>query len=746
MCNKTRKELHDIAHIRNDNGIWKIQTITKHSAGVAELTEKFLKDFGLGELAKLMGLLHDVGKNQEAFQRYIAAESGYTPNCKSERVPHAYIGGLYAQKILGDASFIIAYPILGHHRGLYNCDDYQNIMKSCIPPECDIALPHFDLEAAIAPLRNLCKCFKRSDDIHYLIRMMFSSLVDADWLDTEAFMQPCVSTLRQRNDNIAILLERLEKHLLLIGANAPKTSVNNIRDEIQKLCAKAAEESPAIFSLTVPTGGGKTLSSMLFALRHAVKYGKKRIIIAIPYNSIIAQTASVLKGIFGAENVLEHHSNVDFSASDEDNVRNNDPLPDKLRLASENWDYPIVVTTNVQLFESLYSNKPGRCRKLHNICNSVLILDEVQTLPITFLQPIVNVLSALHTAFGVSVLMTTASMPALARNYRGTGRQEFRGLDTVHEIIPADMQLHKRLARTELKFIDTRINSNNYDSIARCISRHSKVLCIVNTRNDALEIFKRLNNDEGHCIHLSRLMCSRHIQDNISLIKQLLNTKGTGIVRVVSTQLIEAGVDIDFPIIYRQIAGLDSLIQAAGRCNREGKQKVGYTYVFHLNKELPRGFISDTANATESLVSDIITYDWFSPETIRKYFERLYSRCGEFDEPNVSGLCKSSGFYFETVSNKFTLIKDDSVQVIVPYKESSYIIENLKHNGWNNSLFRKLGQYSVGVLKNQFKELYAAGMLEELYDGIFYLSDSSQYNLQTGLNLQNNYLEEIFIK
>ena len=241
-------------------------------------------------------------------------------------------------------------------------------------------------------------------------------------------------------------------------------------------------------------------------------------------------------------------------------------------------------------------------------------------------------------------------------------------------------------------------------------------------------------------------MCSRHIQDNISLIKQLLNTKGTGIVRVVSTQLIEAGVGIDFPIIYRQIAGLDSLIQAAGRCNREGKQKVGYTYVFHLNKELPRGFISDTANATESLVSDKITYDWFSPETIRKYFERLYSRCGEFDEPNVSGLCKSSGFYFETVSNKFTLIKDDSVQVIVPYKESSYIIENLKHNGWNNSLFRKLGQYSVGVLKNQFKELYAAGMLEELYDGIFYLSDSSQYNLQTGLNLQNNYLEEIFIK
>ena len=321
----------------------------------------------------------------------------------------------------------------------------------------------------------------------------------------------------------------------------------------------------------MPTGGGKTLASILWALYHAVKNHHQRIIIAIPYTSIIVQTASTLRKIFGDENVLEHHSNLNPEDIKDRKLR------ERLQLATENWDYPIIVTTNVQLFESLFSNKRSDCRKLHNIVNSVIILDEVQTLPLGFYKPIVHTFDTLHRIFGVSVLFTTASQPILSGRIEGTNPfASFDALTEVHEIIPTEVQLHEKLRRVNLNFME---GARTYDEIAEELAKHPKVLCIVNTRKNAKELFDRLPK-EGIRLHLSRMMCPDHVADTIKRIKEALKEGGDKPIRVVATQLIEAGVDIDFPIVYRQEAGLDSILQAAGRCNREGKLGISDTYVF----------------------------------------------------------------------------------------------------------------------------------------------------------------------
>ena len=290
-----------------------------------------------------------------------------------------------------------------------------------------------------------------------------------------------------------------------------------------------------------------------------------------------------MRGIFGDENVLEHHSNVNLFDDENSEIRK------KLKLATENWDYPIVVTTNVQLFESLFSNKPSDCRKLHNLAKSVLILDEIQTLPINFLQPIVDTLDTLKKVFGTSILFTTASQPVLTGEIVGSNKLvAFEGLPEIKEIIPAEAKLHDRLRRVGLEFDETR---SNYDEIAERMTKFPRVLCIVNTRNDAKEIYSRLPK-EGITLHLSRMMCPDHVRTTIEQVKTALKQDSNAIIRVVATQLIEAGVDIDFPVVFRQEAGLDSILQAAGRCNREGKMDLGTTYVFRLQKPLPPGFIS----------------------------------------------------------------------------------------------------------------------------------------------------------
>ena len=574
------------------------------------------------------------------------------------------------------------------------------------------------------------------EDMHHLSRMLYSCLVDADFLDTEAFMNPNIAALRRNKSSLGTLLPALEQYLNGLQERASESEVNKIRHQVQQRCSEMSDKDKGFYSLTVPTGGGKTLSSLLWAMKHAIRNGQKRIIIAIPYTSIIVQTAGTLKSIFGEANVLEHHSNVDPEGIEDEQLR------ERMRLAAENWDYPIIVTTNVQLFESMFSNKPSDCRKLHNICNSVLILDEVQTLPTDFLQPIVDSLKTYQKIFGISVLFTTASQPILSGLIEGCNpNASFHGIDEVKEIIPTSYHLHDKLRRVALS-IDN--DGKTYDEIASEIVKYDIVLCIVNTRRDAKEIYDRLPK-EG-CIHLSRMMCPQHVNETIERIKDGLKNGSSKVIRVIATQLIEAGVDIDFPVVFRQEAGLDSILQAAGRCNREGKNGISTTYVFSLSAEhaLPRGSINDANYARLNMKN---VEDWFSTATMTQYFKQLYCRKETFDRKDIKAyLYNPKELCFETASKEFRLIDDTGITVYVNYGDCTQFIQKLRQYGPSYGLMKKLSQYSVNVHQRDFRELVEAGQVEEVTEGIYFISDRAQYDGNVGLRTDNHWMEEILIK
>ena len=576
---------------------------------------------------------------------------------------------------------------------------------------------------------------KKNDWFHHLSRMLFSCLVDADYLDTEKFMDKEAFSARSKCSKPDTLFTLLENFLKELNNDSNNSEVNSIRQQVQEQCRKASDQGRGFYSLTVPTGGGKTLSSVLWAMKHAIHHGMKRIIIAIPYTSIIVQTAAVLKKVFGEDNVLEHHCNFDPS-----DIANPD-IALKAKLATENWDYPIVVTTNVQLFESLFSNRPSACRKLHNITNSVIILDEVQTLPTDFLKPIVEALVAYQQMFGVSVLFTTASQPLLSGIIEGCNpRASFPAIDGIREIIPPELELHKKLKRVDFAIDNT---GKTYDEVAQMISKHNRVLCIVNTRRDAKEIYSRLPQ-EGVTLHLSRMMCPSHIAKTIEHIRTVLKDDRQSVVRVVATQLIEAGVDIDFPIVFRQEAGLDSILQAAGRCNREGHLKNATTFVFSLSKEhLLYGGVKDSNQARLNLGDN---KDWLSPDTMIDYFKQLYSRKESFDKKGISDLLNNpSEICFESGARAFHLIEDSGVNVIVNYGNSLDLIDKMKEDGISYLLMKQLSQFTVSIHKRDFEKLQSAGFIDEVIEGIFVITYKGIYKDDIGLCVDGQWLEEILI-
>ena len=706
------------------------QTNEDHQEGVAKLASSFSAPFGCGNLGRLMGLLHDKGKEQPDFQKYIRKASGLEPDLTGiKHVEHAYVGALLAAKYYQTASMLIANPILGHHAGLKDKADFDRAMKKSIP--VGVSAPDTGLPDTTKKLNNPSP----KKDLHHLVRMLFSCLVDADFLDTEKFMSPEASAQRSRYSGIHELASGLDDYLQTLKNNADNSEVNRIREEVQEQCRQKAALPPGFYSLTVPTGGGKTLSSVLWALKHALAHGKQRIIIAIPYTSIITQTASTLRKIFGDENVVEHHSLIDYDSIKDSNLRS------RLKLAAENWDAPVIVTTNVQLFESMMSNKPSSCRKLHNICNSVLILDEVQALPPEFLQPIIDSLSTYTRIFGCSVLFTTASQPALCGEtiVKGTDRKSsLHGLTNVQELIPRNLELEKRLRRVNLR-VDR--EQQELSSIAEALSGKPRVLCIVNTRKTACELFKMLPEDENN-YHLSRLMCPAHLRKTLGNIKSELSTTNHD-VRIISTQLIEAGVDIDLPCVYRQEAGLDSILQAAGRCNREGRLERGDTYVFSTG-EVPRGCMTWAKDAMRELDPD---EDWWSQETMTRYFRQFYRRIHTFDKANIGELLEQPfNFNFEEAARKFHLIDDKSISVIVNYEDSVSLVRKLREEGITPALMRKLGQYTVQLRENDFKELDGKGLIDEILEGIYFIPDPSQYDEKLGLMTESHWMEELLIE
>jgi len=724
-----------IAHVRDDgDGQFVIHELEDHLRDVAKLAEGFAQDFGSADWAQVAGVWHDLGKYAKEFQRRIKSISGYDPDAHLEgavgRVDHSTAGASYAVEQFGVHGRILAYLIAGHHAGLPDWHSGEtggaalNVRlgdKSHLARALVQAIP----QKILAQPKPASPPVGQSDGFALWVRMLFSCLVDADFLDTEAFMDEGKTAHRAGYPTKHELLEGFDTYMGANFTTAAPSHVNRIRAEVLRQCRDKANEAPGMFSLTVPTGGGKTLSSLAFALQHAVKHSKRRVIYVIPYTSIIEQTANIFRAIF-PDAVVEHHSNLD---PDRETV--------KSRLATENWDAPIVVTTNVQFFESLFAAKTSRCRKLHNIVNSVVVLDEAQLLPPEFLQPILNVMNVLTRHFSVTFVLSTATQPAL--NSRSGFGWTFKGLDDVREIISDPDTLYRDLERVTVNLPQDLHQTQSWDEIAARVQQHESVLAIVSSRTDARELHRRLPKGT---VHLSALMCGEHRSRVIADIKRRLS--GGEAVRVVSTQLVEAGVDVDFPVVYRALAGLDSIAQAAGRCNREGKLARGEVFVFVPPKPAPSGHLRRAAETTVSLLFEG-RKNPLRRELFQSYFEQLYWKAPSLDKLGIEGLLKANGqgeVQFRTAARLFQLIDESGDRsVIVRYGDSPMLIGRLKKEGPERWLMRKLQRYTVSLPEYQFKKLLGNGDVREEYPDMYAQTSDALYHAELGVLLEDTNLD-----
>ncbi len=723
-----------IAHVKqNPDGSWaEPQGLDDHLRGTAEPAETFAEVFDSASWGRVAGMAHDTGKAPEKWQKYLRKKSGYGYDTEAHlenipgKLPHAAPGAKLAEETFpGPVGRILSYCIAGHHAGLPDwigstaslASQLQNATSDGITEE-------FRFFVRDHHPGNPPWLFAEGLDLSLWIRMLFSCMTDADFLDTEKYME--TERQEQRGGYLSMkeLLVRFNEYMKGLIAEAPDTEVNRVRQTVLSDCRAASVEKPGFFSLTVPTGGGKTLSSMAFALEHAVKYKKDRIIYVIPYTSIIEQNADVFRKAVGADQVVEHHSNL-----------NEEDVTAKTRLAAENWDVPVIVTTSVQFFESLFAAKTSRCRKLHNICNSVVILDEAQLLPVDFLAPILRAMELLVEHYKVSFVICTATQPALEKQ---VDVPDFPGIakGAIREIIQDVPSLYRKLKRVEVRIPEDLKTPQSWEDVAEELKEYESVLCVVSDRKSCRELFHLLPEET---YHLSALMCAQHRSDIIAKITEDLKTgKPT---RVISTQLVEAGVDLDFPVVYRAMAGLDSIAQAAGRCNREGKLntqgKIGKVVVFIPPKKSPPGILR---KATETAVGmlrkgfdDPLDQSVFPP-----YFSELYWKANNLDAKGIIALLTPehdiSDISFRSAAEVFSLIDDTNQRsILVPYGEGATLIDLLEKSGPERRLLRKLQRYMVNVYTYEFDDLLKRGSIKEIRPGIFSLICDVEYDKDTGL-------------
>lgn len=735
-----------VAHVRpagGGDGGGDRHGLEEHRAAVSRLAAAFAAAFGAAETARLAAGWHDLGKFRPGFQRYILSrndenahlETGFTPRDKT----HAAAGALHAIERFGIPGRVLAYLIAGHHGGLP--DWYGGLDGRLATDNADsrreyaearAAAPAGLLDQGVTP--DLRQVPGGAAGFALWTRMLFSCLVDADFLDTEAFMDGDKAGARTGFASLDELAARFDAHMdsLKVGAGETvDTPVNRLRAEVLARCRARAAEPPGLFSLTVPTGGGKTLSSLAFALEHARIHGKRRIVYAIPYTSIVEQTADVFAGVVGAENVVEHHSQADYDEEKRETLR--------ARLACENWDAPLIVTTNVQLFESLFAARTARCRKLHNLCDSVIVLDEAQCLPPAFLQPILDVLNLLTRHYGVSAVLCTATQPALASRTYFDAAKSRRGLDTVREIVADPPELYRRLKRVDIQLPEWEKRSS-WEKIAAELRGEDCVLAIVNTRGDARELWRLLPDGT---LHLSALMCGAHRAQVIAEIKQRLQARRAGRddrpLRVVSTSLVEAGVDVSFPVVYRALAGLDSIAQAAGRCNREGEQARGRVVVFQPPRSAPPGHQRLAENACLDVLrswnGDPLALELFEP-----YFDRLYYGI-DLDEKGIGDLLARDAsrleIQFRTAAGNFRLI-DDEDQATIFVRYAGYpgidaLLGRLEKDGPERWLMRKLQRCAVTVKRKIAERMVSTGDVAEVQPGCFVQRNDLIYDPALGL-------------
>lgn len=694
-----------LAHISNDK---REQTILEHLNGTAELCARYASAFGAEEQGHLAGLAHDLGKYSNFFQHRIRGST--------EHVDHATAGAAECCKLEQSCA---AFAVAGHHGGLpdgggqgdhYEDGTFCGRMKKTALGKLepyDAWQQEIQLPAVPQPM------FSDLLEEMFFTRMLYSCLVDADFLDTEAFMAGKEQE-RGGGDRMEILEKKLQAYISTWFP--PRTELNQERCAILQRCLEQGEcRKPGLFTLTIPTGGGKTVASLAFALRHARAHSLRRIIYVIPYTSIIEQNAQVFRDILGERNVLEHHSGVLYDSKDE-------TRPDNIRLAraTENWDMPVVVTTAVQFFESLFANRPSQCRKLHNLAQSVIIFDEAQMLPVPYLRPCVFAISQLVKNYGASAVLCTATQPALDGIFK-----EFLPGQPAVEICPAFQ--HNIFRRVTFR----QAGKLPPETLAEQINGQKQALCIVNSRKSAQTIYSLLNKEGS--FHLSTLMYPAHRKTMLEEIRARLRD---GLpCRAVSTSLIEAGVDVDFPAVFREEAGLDSILQAAGRCNREGKLSADESIVTIFQGETapPSLFEIPVAAGRQALKR----YDQpDSPEAIRYYFQELLDLKGSavLDQKKILSMMKQEFMPFRKVAEKFHLIDSETKTVYIPLGEGEELVQKLRSGESSRELFRALGQYSVSIYPQHFQSLDLAGDLEVLEDGVAVLTNLTLYDNDIGLS------------
>lgn len=723
-----------IAHKREDGAT---HPLKEHLLNTAEKAASFARPFEKSDVAYLCGVLHDIGKYSKEFQNRIQNDG--------KLCDHSTAGAQLLKSINPVIANLLGYVITGHHSGLLNHGgwgalpedgSYQGRLKKEVP-DFSAYRREFSLDlnsllektarqlAGTKPLDAGDKgyCFS------FLARMIFSCLVDADFLDTEEFMKDG-TFVRGVNCSFSELENKLTQH---VETNFKADSaINQKRREIYERCLEKAKEAPGVFKLSVPTGSGKTISSMAFALRHIRSHPElRRIIYVIPFTSIIEQNAKVFCDILGKEYVLEHHSNYDFAADDEQEYNFK-------KLASENWDIPIVVTTNVQFFESIYGNKSSKLRKLHNIANSVIILDEVQMLPASYMIPCAKALEELVNNYRCSVVLCSATQPEVER---------FMSKKVKAEELCGDIAgLKEVFNKTKIQFI----GRLTVEEVAKKLQETEQSLLIVNTKKQARKLYEKLRETVGSdgVFHLSTYMCPANRFEKLDEIKRRISPPLKEKCIVVSTSLIEAGVDVDFPVVFRAVCGLDSIIQAAGRCNRERRMDSAYTYVFDfadadykVSRSTPFGnYLSQRQSITELVARDY--NDVTSPEAVKAYFDMLFSATStsELDKKNIVGRLNDAGgppdfwFDFADIARDFAMIEDNGCSVIVPYNDDAKrIITELEHAGVTRDLLRSAQKYTVRLNRYEYSKLREIRAVKEIGENIGILLSDEDYSKDTGL-------------
>ena len=694
-----------------------------HLQEVATRARQFGDRFGAGALARLAGLWHDLGKASEAFQRDVlgahddeAASDAEGDAARGGRrgVDHSTLGARVAALTLKNhpAGRLLAHVIAGHHGRLPDWDHpgpgrslrdrldpaaYRVHPPMPMPPglmdPVDAAACNIGLQPTDGPTPDAFQ-------LAMLTRMLFSALVDADRLETEKFMNPDAARSRPGPIGIDTLRDALGRYLDGLVASRPTgpSPVDAHRAAVLDRCRRRAADPPGLFSLTVPTGGGKTLASLGFALDHAAAHGLDRVVYALPFTSIIEQTADTFRRVFHDlpdHAVLEHHSNLDPDGPARRSLT--------AQLAAENFDSPVVVTTNVQLFESLFSSHAGTCRKLHRLAGSVIVLDEAQAIPPLLLRPVLTAIQELTRNYRCTVLLCTATQPAIHR------REDFPiGLEGVREIIPDPRGLYHAMRRVEVSEVGPKTD----DQLIRQLADHPQVLCIVNTRRHATQLAQSLQQ-HGEVLHLSALMCPQHRSERVAEIRRRLSQNQP--CRVVSTQVIEAGVDVDFPVVYRALAGFDSIAQAAGRCNREGRAHRGRVVVFtpeacHRPAASMRAHVEAAAELLDRHRGDLL-----SLQATADYFEHAYWRHRHegqrpWDHRDVMGCFEMQHrpvLQFREADARFRWIDSVTTPVVVPYgplgRELVHHLLTADQPDWQ--LLRRAQRYSVSVYDHQLTQL-----------------------------------------